>query len=439
MVFPLVIRAPVPSDPRTVTTIREGSEVPPSSLGLDPAAVASVWEAVERLYASGIHPAIQLCVRHRGAVLLDRAIGHACGAGPADPPGTPTRPCTPDTPFMLFSAAKSVTAMLVHLLDERNLIRLDDPVCEYIPEFGTHGKQWITIRHLLTHRAGIPNLPPGAMAPETVVDAQRVLELVCEARPVWRPGRELAYHAVSGGFVLGEVIRRVSGRDPREVLDDVLRRPLGCRFMTYGLAPEDLPLLARSYMTGPRQPALVSWLIGRALGITPEEAVDASNDPPFHAALIPSGNLVATAEEMSRFYQLLLEGGELGGVRVFDPRTVRRATSEQSYLEMDFTLVIPIRHAMGFMLGAEWFSLYGPYTPRAFGHIGFTNIVCWADPERQVAAALMTSGKPIIYPEVYWIWEMMRRIGAACPREAGRMLPGAGARAARTPGAAGEG
>lgn len=421
---PLVVRAPVPPDPRAVTTIRPGAETPAESLGLDGAAVQSIWEAVERLYASGIHPAIQLCVRYRGAVLLDRAIGHAAGAGPGDPPGGPLVPCTPDTPFVLFSASKPVTAMLVHALDERNLLRLDDPVCEYVPEFGTHGKQWITIRHVLTHRAGIPSLPPEAMTPEVLLDADAVLRILCDTRPRWRPGRELAYHAVSGGFLLGEVIRRVTGRDPRLLLDETLRRPLGCRFLTYGLAAEDLPRLARSYVTGPHPPFPIPLLMRRALGRSPEEVTAASNEPPFHQALIPAGNVVATADEMSRFYQLLLDGGRYGTARVFDARTVRRATCEQSYFEMDFTLVVPIRYAIGFMLGAEWFSLYGPYTPRAFGHIGFTNIVCWADPERHLAAALMTSGKPIVYPELYWLWEVLRRIGAACPRERGRTIPG---------------
>lgn len=418
-------RATVPADPRTVTTIRHEAEVPPASLGLDAVAVEAVWQAVERLYASGVHPAIQLCLRHRGAVVLDRAIGWASGGGPGDPPGGPKRACTPDTPFVQYSASKAVTAMLVHLLDERNLLRLDDPVCDYIPEFGVHGKQWITIRHLLTHRAGIPSLSPDVMDIDNLADAEHALRLLCDARLIWRPGRELAYHAVTGGFVLGEVIRRVTGRDARTFLDDELRRPLGLRWFRFGLPPEEMPALAESYVTGPRPPALVTMLLRRAIGVAYEDTAELGNDPRFHAAIIPAGNLVATADEMCRFYELLLQGGTLDGVRVFDPRTVRRAVVEHSYLEFDLTLVLPIRYAMGFMLGAEWFSLYGPYTPRAFGHIGFTNIVAWADPERQLSAAIMTSGKPIIYPELYWLWETTRRIGAACPREPGRWLPGA--------------
>ena len=143
--------------------------------------------------------------------------------------------------------------------------------------------------------------------------------------------------------------------------------------------------------------------------------VEISNDPRFLTGIVPSGNVVATANEMSRFFQLLLDGGVLDGVRVFDERTVRRATVEHSYLEIDFTLGFPFRYGMGFMLGAEWFSPYGPYTRHAYGHIGFTNILCWADPERRVAAALLTSGKPLVYPELYYLFELLRQIGVACP------------------------
>jgi len=141
-----------------------------------------------------------------------------------------------------------------------------------------------------------------------------------------------------------------------------------------------------------------------------------SNDPRFLTGIIPSANVVATANELGLFYQLLLDGGELDGVRVFDPRTIRRATSEQSYLEFDLTLGLPFRYGMGFMLGGQWFSPYGPDTRYAFGHLGFTNIVSWADPERQVAATLMTSGKPLVYPELYHLFDVLRQIGLACDK-----------------------
>jgi CubicO group peptidase (beta-lactamase class C family) len=415
--------ARVPTDLERVTTIRAAAEVDPRGVGVAPEAVGRIWGAIERLYASGVHPAIQLSVRRHGRVLIDRAIGHASGNGPDDPPDARKVPATPETPFCTLSASKAVTAMIVHLVDQRNLIRLDDPVCEYIPEFAAHGKQWITIRHVLTHRAGVPNLPPEVMRLERLDDLDEVIALLCDAEPVSRAGRQLAYHAVTGGFILGEVVHRVTGRTIRQVLDDEIRRPLGLRWLSYGVAPADVERVAVNYVTGPPVLPPFSYLFRRGLGIGFREVVAMSNDRRFLTGLVPSGNVVATADDFGRFFQLLLDGGSQGGVSIFDPRTIRRATSEQSYLEFDFTLGLPFRYGMGFMLGAEWFGLYGPGTQHAYGHLGFTNVVCWADPERDVAAALMTSGKPFLYPQIYYLFDALRQIGLACPKATGRRAP----------------
>jgi len=248
--------------------------------------------------------------------------------------------------------------------------------------------------------------------------------MLCDARPVSRAGRQLAYHAISGGFVLGEVIRRVTGKDIRAVQDREVCRPLGFRWMNYGVRRRDLKRVAMSYFTGPPALPPASTVLQRALGVGFREAIELSNDPRFLLGIIPSGNLVTTASELSRFYQLLLNGGDLDGVHIFEPRTVRRATLEQSYLEIDFTLGLPFRYGMGFMLGGERLSLYGPDTPHAFGHLGFTNIVSWADPERQVAAALLTSGKPLVYAQIYYLYDILRQIGLACPKEEVRKSAG---------------
>ena len=417
MRWPFITTSRVPEELESVTSIRPHAEVQPRDVGVTAPAVARVWRAVERLYQTGIHPAIQLCVRRRGAVLIDRAIGHASGNGPDDPPDAKKVLATVETPFTIFSAAKAITAMVVHLLDQRHLLHVEDPVCEYIPEFGVRKKQWITIRHVLSHRAGIPNLPPELMDLDTLADPTRILRILCDAEPTSRPGRQLAYHAITGGFILGEVVRRVTGKDIRTVLDEEICQPLGFRWLNYGVPRRDVKRVARNYFTGPPPLPPLSTILDRALGVPFREIVRLSNDPRFLAYPIPSGNIVATANELSRFYQLLLNGGELDGTRIFERRTIRRATAEQSYLEIDFTLGFPFRYSMGFMLGAKRISLYGPDTQYAFGHLGFTNIVSWADPERQVAATLMTSGKPLLYPQIVYAIDVLRQIAAACPKE----------------------
>ena len=417
MRWPFITSSRVPDELDPITSIRRDAEVSPRDVGVTAPAVARVWRAVERLYQSGTHPAIQLCVRRRGQVLIDRAIGHASGNGPDDAANAKQVRATVDTPFTIFSASKAITAMVIHLLDQRHLLHLEDPVCEYIPEFGVHKKQWITVRHLLSHRAGIPNLAPELMDLANLDDPRRVLRIMCDAEPTSRPGRNLAYHALTGGFVLAEVVRRVTGKDIRTVLDEEIGRPLGFRWMNYGVAQRDVKRVALNYFTGPPPLPPLSTLLDRALGIRFRDLVTLSNDRRFLRHAIPSGNIVATANELSRFYQLLLNGGELDGVRIFERRTIQRATAEQSYLEIDFSLGLPFRYSMGFMLGAKRISLYGPDTQYAFGHLGFTNIVSWADPERQVAAALMTSGKPLLYPQIVYAIDIMRQIALACPKD----------------------
>jgi CubicO group peptidase (beta-lactamase class C family) len=413
----LSARSPIPRSLESVTTINAAAEVDPAAVGVEPEARDRVWSAVERLYRCGLHPAIQLCIRRRGQVLLDRAIGHARGNGPEDPPESEQVLATPATPFNTLSASKAVTAMLVHLLDHRNLIRLDDPVCEYIPEFAVHQKQWITIRHVLTHRAGVPNIPPHALDLDRLGDRDFIVRAFCETKPIWRPGRQLAYHAVIGGFILGEIIERVTGKNPRTLLDEEIRRPLGFRWMSYGVAPEDVDRVAVNAFTGPPPFPPISTLLTRALGAGFREVTAMSNDARFLTAVIPSANLIATANELSRFFQLLLAGGELDGVRIFEPRTIRRATAEQSYLEFDLTIGLPLRYGLGFMLGSKWFSPFGSDTQYAFGHLGFTNIVCWADSQRDTAVSIMTSGKPVVYPELYFAFDVLRQIGLACPKD----------------------
>lgn len=407
-------RIRVPKDLDEITDV--GAEVDPADAGMTRDQVERMWAAVRRLYRSGVHPAVQLTVRRNGLVVLDRAIGHARGNGPGDGSEVPKVPVTTQTPFVIFSTSKAITAMVAHLLDQRGELHVHDRVAEYVPEFARHGKEAVTIAHVLAHRAGVPNVPSSVLDLEHIDDHDLVVETMCDAKPLSRPGKALAYHAISGGFIIDEIVRRVTGEDIRTVLAREVLEPLGFRFMNFGVAPEDVEHVGWSYATGAPTLPPVSTLLDRALGKHPDEIPALSNDPRFLTGIVPAGNGVASANELSRFFELLRAGGTLDGVEVFHPRTIRRAISEQSYREIDFTLGFPTRYGLGFMLGAELLSIYGPDTEHAFGHLGYTNTIGWADPERATACAIVTSGKPIVYPELPDFWGVMRRIGRECPK-----------------------
>jgi hypothetical protein len=121
----------VPSDLEAVTD--RANETPPRAVRLSRAAIERIWQSVETLYRTGLHPAIQLCVRHRGEIVLDRAIGYAAGNAPDDEPGAAKRRATTDTPFRIYSTSKAITAMVVHLLDDRGVLHIDDRVCDSLP------------------------------------------------------------------------------------------------------------------------------------------------------------------------------------------------------------------------------------------------------------------------------------------------------------------
>src|SRR5262249_4439753 len=160
-----------------------------------------------------------------------------------------------------------------------------------------HTKQWITIRHVLIHRAGLPNLPPEAMDLDHLGDPARIVGILCDLEQTWRPGRQLAYHAVSGGFILGELVRRVTGKSLRTVLDEEIRRPLGFRWLGYGVRAADVDAVARNYFTGPPALPPLSVILRRALGVGFRQATEMANDSRFLTGIVPSANVVATANE----------------------------------------------------------------------------------------------------------------------------------------------
>jgi CubicO group peptidase (beta-lactamase class C family) len=304
------------------------------------------------------------------------------------------------------------------MLADRGALDVGDRVADYIPEYAGGGRDTTTIDHVLSHRAGIPFIPRDLIDLDELADEELFLKALPRMTARTRPGAALSYHAVTGGFVLAELIKRVTGKDLRTVLQTEILDPLGFRWTNYGVRAEDLPLVGHSNPTGPVVLPPLSLAITRALGLPGDEITRISNDARFLTAVVPAGNVVTTANEMSRFMEILRCGGTLDGVTVMRPRTVKRALGERAYHEIDRTLGAPIRFGSGYMLGARRLSLFGPDTDDAFGHLGFTNVMMWADPRREITVGLVTSGKPYASPHLGMLWRLVRTIGQEAPKVA---------------------
>jgi CubicO group peptidase (beta-lactamase class C family) len=385
----------VPDDLTPVTGIDAEQEVPPQSLGISAEGANAIWQSVEALYRTGTHPAVTFCLRRHGKIVFNRSLGHARGNGPQDNALTPKKLATPDTPVCLFSTSKAMTAVVMHLLAEQGLINLLDPVSYYLPEFAKHGKGNITLHQILSHRGGIPGLPVDVPL-DTMWDNEQVWQLLCDARPIAVDGAQLAYHAITGGYVLGRVLEKVTGQTIQHYLDTQLRQPMGMKYFTYGIDATHRDDLALNYATGPIPRFPISWAVKRALGADIQTVEKVSNDPRFQEAVIPAGNLAGNAEEVSRFFQMMLNGGRWQEQTICAPATIKRVIQEFGTLQFDRTLLVPMRYSAGMMLGGEPFGFWGPNSGQAFGHLGLINKLCWADPQRDISVALLTTGLPIV-------------------------------------------
>jgi CubicO group peptidase (beta-lactamase class C family) len=310
----------------------------------------------------------QICVSLRGQIVVDEAFG-----------------CSRDSLFFLFSASKPLVALAVHMLAERGALSLDEPVARYWPAFGQRGKQAITIRHVLQHRSGLPVARSFIRDALAMTDWDASIRALERATPMYPSGQVPAYHALSYGFMLGELVQRVSGVPVRDFVAAELLGPLRLRDTHLGLPGDQwsrhVPVRGR----GGAERATQLVINRRAT----------------RQAVIPAASVSATARDLARLYQALLNGGELDGSRVLHPETIRDAMMPSSDGEIDRYLRLPVRWAAGFQLGGERNASgrigggpgpMGALASRtAFGHNGSYVCLGWADPERQVAFGYVTA------------------------------------------------
>ncbi len=391
-----------------VTTV--GDEEAPESAGLSQSNIDKITADLEGLYRSGAHPAMSFALRKRGKLVIHRAIGHARGNAPVDSSDARKLLITPETPVCLFSASKAVTAILAHKLAEEGGIELDAPVARYWPAFGRKGKALITVRDILSHRAGIPGLV--LEKHDRAVEKLNDWDWICDHIANSRVGRlrMVAYHAITGGFVIGEIIQRVTGKPMTAYHDEKLRQPLGMKHFTFGLPAQHRGAVAENAAAGMPVMFPIAPMLERALIVPFQEVVAASNTDAFMDAVIPAGNIYATAEETGRFFQMLLDGGVYQGRVLLKSETIARAVKPVGYPIPDATLLIPMHYSEGMMVGGPM-SLYGPFTTGAYGHLGFMNILGWADPRRDISCALLVTGKAVLGPHLVPWMKLLATIG----------------------------
>ncbi|MFI9401742.1 serine hydrolase domain-containing protein [Nocardia sp. NPDC052316] len=396
----------VAEDLDSVTTV--GDEDDPAAAAVAAADVDALWESVRDWYRMGTTPAIQVCLRRNGKIVLNRAIGHGRGNAPGDGPDAVRVLATPETPFCGFSTAKGVAAALMFMLVEQGAFRLEDPVCSYIPEFAANGKERITIGHVLSHSAGVPFVTPPYKGFELVVDEELAAQGLADLVPSWPPGRFRIYHALTSGLIQRLLVQRATGKRMREHLAEQVLDPLGFRWNNFGVRPEDVDKVVAGVKTGPGPSRISKYLARKALGGGMGGAVSESATRTFLTAELPSGNLVTTAFELSRFYEILARGGELDGVRIMRESTLRDAIQPADRLP---GLAGRVSRA-GFELGGRR-SKFGRDTRTHFGRSGLTTQYGWADPARGLSGAILTSGKATTDTQRPWqlVAQISDRVG----------------------------
>jgi CubicO group peptidase (beta-lactamase class C family) len=354
--------------------------------------IAAGFEPVREAFAANFarHGDIgaAVCVYRDGRPVVD------LWGGVADP--DERRPWARDTLQLVYSATKGATTTVAHLLAQRGALDLDAPVARYWPEFAANGKADIPVRWLLSHRAGVVALDEPVPLAQALAWQPMVAALAAQ-RPAWPPGTAHGYHGRTFGWLVGEVIRRVSGRTPGRFFAEEVATPLGLDFfiglpagergrvsrMVYkppavdlaAVPPERIPEQFRELVAALLDP---DSLVNRAFALTDPAGID-FNSAAVQAAEIPASNGIGTARAVARMYAALI--GEVDGVRLFTPATLAAATTEQS-VGVDRVLLVPSRFSTGFALPTEAAPMTGP---NAFGHAGRGGSLGFADPEHRIA------------------------------------------------------
>ncbi|MEJ0028434.1 MAG: serine hydrolase domain-containing protein [Rhizomicrobium sp.] len=334
----------------------------------------------------------QLCVYRHGRKVVDLWTGRDT---------VKDRPYTDRTVAVTMSVSKGAVATMAHMLSERGLLDPDAPVTRYWPEFGQNGKEAATVADLLTHRVGLTSFEPASgVGPRELPDWEKCTAALAAMAPLWPPGTAYMYHAVTYGYLVGEVIRRVSGKTPGRFLAEEIAAPLGLdlwiglpereenRVAPYfsrrpGLTLEQWTMLLQGFGID-AQSRLAQAMLHAVIGTG--EAIALINSREGHAAEIPAANMIGNAASLARMYAATI--GEVDGVRLLQPQTVARAMAPQTEgltAPGDFAKLpnpSPLRYGLGYQLTRSAAPMLGE---GSFGHDGAGGRIGFAHPESGIA------------------------------------------------------
>lgn len=337
------------------------------------------------------------------AVMVDGEMVIDIWAGYAD--AARTRPWERDTIVNVYSTTKGMAAICAHRLVDQGLLDLDAPVARYWPEFAQAGKEELPVRYLLSHRAGLPAvrefLPLGSLYNWDAMTAA-----LAKQEPWWEPGTQHGYHVLTYGWLVGEVVRRITGKSLGTYFREEIAGPLGLDFHI-GLAPEHDARTAEMIpapIPPPGEGNPIAEILSKPGSMQFKAFVMSvdlmnpghANTREWRAAEIPSANGHSDARALARVYGALARGGELDGVRVLSQPAIDQAIVEQSY-GLDAVVLLPTRIGLGFMLAMPEMQL-GP-NERVFGHPGMGGSLGFADPDAKVGFGYVMN-KMLLPPEL---------------------------------------
>ena len=363
-------------------------------------ALERVWDMVQSHIDEGRYTGCQIAMAHKGELLLVKNFGWS-RLNTLD--AKESWPVHDDTLFLLYSNTKILMATLLWKLFEQGKLSFNDTVNTYLPNFGQHGKEHITLFQLITHQAGFPNQE---VPHEAWLHHDQVLKAVCDFQLEWAPGSKVSYHGLSAHWVLAMIVEQVTEMDYRQAVHDLVLKPLGLERDLYMGLPATSSTVSQNvaYLYEPSSPEFVPF--AHAKGQAPDRDLICkhhvqnmklrfeSNDMVWQTAGVPGGGAYGSAKGLALLYQMMLQGGVYKGIRFLSDQTLSYAIQDYTGERVDEMMGMPMHRGLGPHLRGHGVNIRGLGTlagPQVYGHGGVGTSYAWADPQRKFSFAYVTN------------------------------------------------